>query len=192
MFCTDNVILHIVDKVFEAKIFIDNWCYNLHIGEQILDTQSGAILILCDYLGLKHSVKSSQGIYLTLFFMCLHMCMYDTYNMCMYDTYNMCMYDTCNMCICTCVCMWHCVTLCVCVTLCICVTLCVCVNVWHSVDNIVCFVIQCPWWVWMSYKSSFRNSQEKFYGTAWVCCCQEILKWHLDILILMVNVYRIA
>ena len=87
-----------------------------------------------------------------------------------------------------------CDTVCMCDTvyMCACVTLCVCVNVWHSVDNIVCFVIQCPWWVWMSYKSSFRNSQEKFYGTAWVCCCQEILKWHLDILILMVNVYRIA
>ena len=61
MFCTDNVILLIIDKVFEAKILLDNWCYNLNIGEQISDTQWGPILVLRDYLDLKHSVKSSKG-----------------------------------------------------------------------------------------------------------------------------------
>ena len=35
VFCTENVILHIVDKAFEASIFLGNWCYNLNIGKQI-------------------------------------------------------------------------------------------------------------------------------------------------------------
>ena len=68
MFCTDNVILHIVDKVFEAKILLDNWCYNLNIGEQISSIHWVAIIILCDHVALKYPVNSSKGTTI----MCVH------------------------------------------------------------------------------------------------------------------------